>query len=130
MAFIEYLVLGVIGLLLIIAIAVFLINYKVKEKEFKKTGKYPKGHYMGQGIAMGIPIGIPIGLILGNIAIGPAIGVAIGIALGSYLENKHKDELRPMTEAEEKAKEKTMLALAGAALLGIVLFVAFLLLKG
>lgn len=110
-------------LLLIAVIVIAYYAYKVSKDEFEKTGKHPKGHYMGLGIALGIPLGIPIGLAVGNIALGPAIGVAIGIAIGTAWEQKHADELRPLTEREEKLRSKIMLFLAGFFMLGLVVFI-------
>jgi heme/copper-type cytochrome/quinol oxidase subunit 2 len=120
----------IIGVVLIVTLGIFIYFNRIKDKETKRTGKYPKGHYMGLGIAMGLPIGLPIGIAMGNIALGPAIGVAIGVAIGASLEKKHEAQMRPLTDEEEKAKEKMMLAMMGLVLLGIVAFVAFMFLRG
>ncbi|MBD3311114.1 MAG: hypothetical protein GF349_01290 [Candidatus Magasanikbacteria bacterium] len=78
--------------------------------------KYPKGHFIGQGLAIGIPIGIPIGLALGNIALGPAIGVGIGILLGIGLEKKYQKEgkIRPRDESEKKLQKRNLIAVVVA----------------
>lgn len=111
--------------ILIMIVIVFVLAipaFKLRQKEFERTGKHPKGYYMSQGIAIGLPIGIPIGLALGNIAFGPAIGVAIGTAMGAVWEKKHAHELRPMTEAEKKIKKRALILSSIALIVGIILF--------
>jgi hypothetical protein len=74
--------------------------------ETRRTGKYPKGHYMGQGMGIGIAIGVAIGAAVDNIAVGIAIGVALGAGIGAGREKKHAEELRPMTEKEKTMKRR------------------------
>lgn len=89
--------------------------------------KYPKGHFIAQGLVIGIPIGIPIGLAIGNIALGPAIGVGIGIIIGKILEDKYEKEgkIRHLTKEEKvrrKRNLKTALVVGSIViLLGIIL---------
>ena len=64
--------------------------------------KYPKGYWMSVGISIGVAIGVAMGPIFENIGIGIAIGVAIGSGIGASLEQKYKDNLRPLTEKENK----------------------------
>ena len=101
-------------------------------------GKYPQGHWMSIGMCIGIAIGcVPslAGILFDEmssfVAIGPAIGCGLGVAIGSALERKHKDELRPLTEEEQRVRFRmTLVALGAIALLvlslvvlgGIVLF--------
>ena len=103
-------------------------------------GKYPQGHWMSIGMCIGVAIGaVPalVGILLDNMSswagIAPAIGLGLGIAIGSALERKHKDELRPMTEEEQRLRSRLVLAGLGALVLlvlsvfvlgGIALFVA------
>ncbi|MBU0757346.1 MAG: hypothetical protein KKF44_04720 [Nanoarchaeota archaeon] len=110
--------------LLIIGVILAVPAFKLKAKMYKKTGKYPKGHYMGQGITIGMPIGIAFGLAMDNIALGPAIGAAIGVAIGAGLEEKNKDMLRALTKEEEKMKQRKMYFLLAILLLGMAVFVA------
>ena len=84
-------ILPIIIVILIGIVALFVI--KRRQKEIKKTGKYPQGHLMSRGMAIGICLGIPIGVAMGNIALGPAIGIVIGAAIGAAL--KHKNNIRP-----------------------------------
>ena len=67
---------------------VALFAVRRRQKEIKKTGKYPEGHWMNRGIAIGICLGIPIGVAIGNIALGSAIGVVMGAAIGAALKSK------------------------------------------
>ena len=90
---IPFILVGGIILLGIVAIAALFL---LKRKELEKTpadGKYPKGHFLNQGIAMGIPLGLPIGLAMGNISLGLPIGLGIGYAIGASMEEKNKDKI-------------------------------------
>ena len=109
------------ALIILIAIAAIPV-FRIRQAEYKRTGKHPKGHYMGQGIAIGFAIGIPLGIATDNIALGPALGLPIGVAIGTALEKKHAKELRPLTEQEEKLQRMAILAGVGLLLIGIVVF--------
>ena len=68
------------------------------------AGKYPQGHWMSVGMCIGIALGcIPslVELIFDPVApfvgIGPAMGLGFGVAIGAALEQKHKNEIRPLT---------------------------------
>jgi flagellar basal body-associated protein FliL len=102
------LIMIIVFLLLIVGIVIAFYTFKANKEAFEKTGKHPKGHYMGMGMAIGIPLGIPIGLAMGNLALGPAIGVSIGVAIGAALEKQHEDELRPLTKEEEEKRKKLL----------------------
>jgi hypothetical protein len=92
--------------------------------------KYPQGHWMGLGMCIGIAFGcIPslAGLFVDDLssflAVGPAIGCGLGVAIGAALERKHKDELRPLTLAEQQTRFRlTLLSLGSLALLVLLLF--------
>lgn len=92
--------------------------------------KYPRGHWMSVGMLFGISIGaIPslVSVLLDRMSpwagIAPALGLAFGVAIGSALESRHKDELRPLTEAEQQVRFRTTLVVLGAlALLVLSLF--------
>nr|WP_321496599.1 hypothetical protein [uncultured Methanolobus sp.] len=98
--------------------------FKLKREEYKSTGKYPRGHYMGQGLAIGIAIGIPVALVLNNIFLGYMIGLVIGTILGSRNEKKHENELRPLTPKERELRKKMVLVFGALFILGIIMFVA------
>ncbi|NQV37403.1 MAG: hypothetical protein HQ509_05275 [Candidatus Marinimicrobia bacterium] len=104
-------------LVLIMVFGIFALHAtKIRREEFKKTGKHPKGHYLGRGIALGVA--------MGNIAIGIGIGIPLGVATGSTWEKKHTDSLRPLTAAEEKLKTQTFLLLTASMLVGVLVFFA------
>lgn len=112
--------------LLVIVLAIALQSYRIMKKEYKKTGKYPEGHYMGLGMGLGLALGIPIGIAMGNIAFGPGIGLAIGVAMGAALEKKYKDRLRPLTDEEKKMRRKITYYMLALALLGLIAFIAMI----
>ncbi len=109
----------IVVLIVVIAITAIIISKPTRE-EYKKTGKHPKGHYIGIGIAIGIPLGMPIGIAMGNISIGPAIGIALGIAIGTAMEKQHADELRELTPQEKHAKKTGTLIAIGLLSLGMI----------
>ncbi len=96
------------------------------------AGKYPQGHWLSIGMCSGIALGcIPslVGLLFDNmssfVGIGPAIGCGLGVAIGSALEQKHKDELRPLTEEEQRIRSRVLLVALGMLVL-LVLSVSVL----
>ncbi len=95
-------------------------------------GRYPRGHWMSIGMCLGIGLGcIPslAGLLFDAmspfVGIGPAIGLALGFAIGSALEQRHKDELRPLTEAERQTR--TWLTVIGMGALALLILSVFVL---
>lgn len=115
---------------MILVLGVFAAIQAKKHMDIRKRHPgYPKGYWMSHGIGLGMPIGIAIGVAMGNIAIGVAIGVAMGTAIGSGLENKHKDEIRPLTAEEEKLKRQSVFLSVGTLSLGLVVFVVTLLVR-
>jgi hypothetical protein len=79
--------------------------------------KYPKGYWMGVGISIGVAIGVALGPLFDNIGIGIAIGVAIGSGIGASLEQKYKDNIRPLTGQENKRQRR-------AVILGLLIMLA------
>ena len=105
----------IIVLALVVGIGLLLVAMQARAGQaVQRDGQrqYPQGHWMGVGISIGsvigMGLGLPIGLAMDKIAIGvalgPGIGVALGAAIGSALEQKHKDEIRPLTDAERKTR--------------------------
>jgi hypothetical protein len=92
-------------------------------------GKAPEGEWMGRGIAIGLAFGMLLGLLMGvvmddmplGITLGPGMGVAIGVAIGSALEQRHKDDIRPLTPEERRARTRLLGATLGLLVLGVVL---------
>jgi hypothetical protein len=66
----------------------------------KNEKKYPKGYWMGVGLSIGVAIGAALGPLFENIGIGIAVGIAIGSGIGASLEQRYKDNVRPLTEQE------------------------------
>jgi hypothetical protein len=96
----------------------------------KNESKHPKGYWMGIGISMGIAIGAGLGPIFDNFGVGIGIGVAIGAALGTALEQRNKDNLRPLIEQERIRQKRTItIGLALTAILGVLLIIVSILLQ-
>lgn len=94
----------------------------------KNERKYPKGYWIGVGISIGVAIGAAFGPIFDNIGIGIGVGVAIGSGIGALLEQRHKDELRPLTEQEKvRQKRSVAIGLALAIILAGVLVIVYVL---
>lgn len=91
-----------------------------------KSEGYKKGHFIGVGLAIGIPIGIPIALVVGMLALGPAIGAAIGLIIGGVMEQRLNKNPIELTR-EEKRKRVTWFGML--AIIGLLVFVSFLLIK-
>lgn len=93
------------------------------------AGKRPQGYWMGVGIAFGLLAGYILTFIAGILSrdwqffiiLGPAMGMVFGLAFGVALEQRHKDEIRPLTAAEQRARRWAMWA--GVALVGLGLLV-------
>jgi O-antigen ligase len=117
----TWLMILILVLIVVVAIAAIPI-FKVNREEYQRTGKHPKGHYIGLGMAAGIAIGMPLGIATDNIALGPALGLPIGVALGAAWEKKHEDELRPRTEQEEKLQRFVIAGLAALLVAGVGVF--------
>ena len=116
------LIMGLIAVM-ILALGAFAVIQNRRQAEIrKKYPGYPKGHWMSQGIGIGIAIGAGIGVAMGNIAIGVGIGLAMGTAIGSGLENRHKDEIRPITDEEEKLRRQSILVAIGTLIVGLIVF--------
>jgi hypothetical protein len=79
--------------------------------------KYPKGYWMGVGISIGVALGVALGPLFDNIGIGIAIGIAIGSGIGASLEQRNKDNIRPLTEQENKRRR-------WAVILGLLILLA------
>lgn len=84
----------------------------------KNERKYPKGYWMAVGISVGMAIGVAMGPIFDNIGVGIAVGIAIGSGIGASLEQKNKDNIRPLTEQEQKRQKLGVVI--GLALFGIL----------
>ncbi|WP_407354989.1 hypothetical protein [Methanolobus sp. WCC5] len=88
--------------------------------------RYPKGYFISHGMVVGLPLGIPIGIVLDMIAIGPLIGLAFGAGIGTYLEKKKNPNPLQLAPEDEIQRKRIILALSGFFLLGILAFIALL----
>lgn len=88
--------------------------------------RYPNGHFIAIGMVIGLPLGIPIGIALEMIAFGPAIGLVLGLGTGLYLEKKYNPDPLTLTQEEKAQRKKIIMALSGIFLLGIIAFIALL----
>jgi len=107
------LLIPVIAVLIVVIGGIALYVGRETRAETRKTGNFPKGHYMGQGMGIGMGLGVAIGLAMGTIAIGIPIGLAIGVAIGKAREKQHAHELRPMTEKETEMKRLDVMLMGG-----------------
>lgn len=89
--------------------------YKIRKEEFERTGKHPKGYYLGIGLAIGMALGMPIGIAMDVVSLGLALGLPLGLAIGTTLEKKHEKELRPLSEREIKMQRYALIG-------GVVIF--------
>jgi hypothetical protein len=129
----------VIGFIAIVIVAIVAIKLgRVQRKEIERTGKYPEGYFVGMWMALGIAIfsgvGIPLSIATKNpglIGIGPGAGVGFGVAIGAGIEEKMKKQgkIRPLTEKEKQDRNKALWMGVIALVIGIVAFVALLLLN-
>ncbi len=79
---------------------------------------------MSIGISIGVAIGVAMGPIFDNIGVGIAIGIAIGSGIGASLEQKNKDNIRLLTEQEQKRQKLGVvigLTLVGALVLALII---------
>ena len=91
-------------------------------------GKHPRGYWMSVGISIGIAIGVALGPIFDNLGTGIGIGVAIGVGIGASLEQRNRDNLRPLTEQEKiRQKQGIAIGLALAAVLSVLLIIVYFL---
>ncbi len=90
--------------------------------------KYPKGYWMSIGIGIGVAIGVAMGPIFDNFGVGIGIGIAIGSGIGASLERKNKDNIRPLTEQEQKRQKLgVVIGLASVGVLLLALIIAYFL---
>jgi len=114
----------------IVTLALFVARRN--ELEMRQEQK-PQGYWMSIGISLGLFVGMAGGLLASILTgeeslflpIGPGAGLAVGVGIGSFLENKHKDELRPVNETETKRQRLALLV--GLGILFVVGVVAALL---
>lgn len=100
----------------------------------EQPGRYPEGYWMGVGLGIGIALGAALGVAMGlamdrfviGFAIGPGMGVALGAAIGSSLEQRHKDEVRPLTADERRMRSLFAVVVIAALAIGVLALLAVL----
>jgi ABC-type Fe3+ transport system permease subunit len=140
----SYVIVGLVILLLIVAVGIVTVMSLPRAGRQTRSQssdsdehqvKYPEGRWLGVGIGMSIELcvglGVPIGIALDNLALGlalgPSMGVAMGVAIGSALEQRHKDEIRPLTEDERRTRRIAMIAGVAVLAIGVLALAAILL---
>lgn len=104
----------------LVAIALLIMR---REPALETRSDRQQGTYIGTGISIGAGIGVAIGLVLGNIALGIAIGVALGVAIGTALEANN----RPIHERPAGEPRWVFVMAMTVLLLGVIAFIAILL---
>ena len=66
---------------------------------------HSRGYWISLGISIGAGFGVALGLVIDNLALGIAIGAALGVSIGGALEQKNKDNFRPLSEPEQKIQK-------------------------
>ena len=119
-------ILIIIFVLIIVVGLISIPAFRLKQRLYKKTGKHPKGHYIGLGMALGIALGMPFGIAMDNPGLGPGFGLPIGLAFGIALEKKNEHKLRPLTKEEKEMQKKLVWFGVGALSIGVVVFLLVL----
>jgi hypothetical protein len=133
-----WLLLAGVGLVVVIGLIIVVALWRARTVPGldSQTGKRPEGYWQSLGISlglvMGMAIGLPLGIAMDNIAIGvalgPGFGLSIGVAIGAALEQRHKHEVRPLTDDERRARSRAALIgvvtlIVGVAALALVLMI-------
>ena len=124
---ISLLVFTLIALGVLTVVAILMRRYSAA-LDPANQGKHPKGYWMSVGISIGVAIGVALGPIFDNLGVGIGIGVALGTAIGTSLEQRNKDNLRPLTEQEKTRQKRSIsIGLAAAAILAVLLIIIYFL---
>jgi hypothetical protein len=126
-----WLLLAGVGLVVVIGLVIVAALWRARTvagpDSQNRTGKYPEGYWQSMGISLGLVIGMAIGLPLGIAMDNIAIGTALGPGFGASLEQKHRHEIRPLTESERRTRSRAVLIGVVALLLGVAAFALVLL---
>ena len=97
----------VFGLIVLVALVVAAIAMRKSQNETIQGDQelHPRGYWVSLGISIGAGFGVALGLVFDNLALGIAIGAAIGASIGGALEQKNKDNFRPLSEQEPKIQK-------------------------
>ena len=90
--------------------------------------RHPRGYWMGVGISLGVAIGAALGLALENMGAGIGVGVALGAGIGGSLEQRNKDNLRPLTDEEKQRQKRSItVGLVAVVTLAVLLVIVYFL---
>jgi len=97
----------VFGLIVVAILVVAAIAMRKPQDETNQGNQeiHPRGYWISLGISIGAGFGVALGLLLDNLALGIAIGAAIGVSIGGALEQKNKDQFRPISEQEQRIQK-------------------------
>jgi len=121
----------VFGLITFGALIVFIVWMRRSSLEASLAGNdelRPQGYWIGIGMIIGAGLGVAMGIVFDNLTIGIAMGTGVGVAIGATLEQRNKDNIRPLSEQEAKF-QKWGMAIGLIILLLMVGLFAFLLLS-
>jgi hypothetical protein len=104
----PYIAFGIVIFAILLVLA--LVVARQRSMLSLNDSRRPQGFWMGVGMNVGLVFGVAFGFAIDLFtkgansftAIGTSAGLALGVAVGAVLERKHKDELRPLTDAEKK----------------------------
>jgi uncharacterized membrane protein len=126
-----WLLIAVIGFVVIVLFVVIVVVARSRSQDSSVYDeRHPEGYWTSLGISIGAGFGVPLGLVFDNLALGIAMGAGAGVVIGAALEQRNKENLRPLTMQELKARKWAIgLGLAVLAL-GVAVFVMLLLVRG
>ena len=104
----PYIAFGIVIFAILLVLA--LVVARQRSMLSLNDSRRPQGFWMGVGINVGLVFGVALGFAvdlfaksdISFLSIGTSAGLVLGVAVGAVLERKHKDELRPLTDAEKK----------------------------
>jgi len=97
----------VFGFIVLVALFFAAIAMRKSQTETIQNDQelHPRGYWVSLGISIGAGFGVAMGLVFDNLALGIAMGAGFGVAIGSALEQKNKDNFRPLSEQELKIQK-------------------------
>ncbi len=130
---------ALIRLLMLVVFSVVLLGIGMVLRATRRRASdapelYAEGYFIGTGLGVGLALGIVLGTVLSlllqnvglGIALGPAVGVAVGMGLGVIWEQRNQARIRPLSEAEKRARTVAMVTGAAILLLGMATLLVIL----
>jgi hypothetical protein len=111
----PYIAFGIVIFAILLVLA--LVVARQRSMLSLNDSRRPQGFWMGVGMNVGLVFGMALGFAvdlfaksdISFLSIGTSAGLVLGVAVGAVLERKHKDELRPLTDAEKKLQRRGIL---------------------